>query len=52
MKYQAAIKREPVKAKKEPENSIQLKKALQRARENESKIMRSLQEAERMLARK
>lgn len=45
LKYRAAVKKEPEKVKKEPETSIQLKKSLQRARENEGKIMKSLQEA-------
>ena len=44
-KYRAAVKKEPERVKKEPETSIQLKKSLQRARENEGKIMKSLQEA-------
>lgn len=43
MKHKAALKKQPTKAKSEPETSIQLKKALQRARENEAKIMKSLQ---------
>jgi hypothetical protein len=45
LKYRAAVKKEPERVKKEPETSIQLKKSLQRARENEGKIMKSLQEA-------
>lgn len=43
LKYMAAVKKEPERVKKEPETSIQLKKSLQRARENEAKIMKSLQ---------
>ena len=52
LKYRAAVKKEPERVKKQPETSIQLKKSLQRARENEGKIMKNLQEAERTLAKK
>lgn len=47
----ASVKKEPVK-RKIPETSNQLKNAMRNAKDNQAKIMKSLQDVEKLLSKK
>ena len=51
LKYVASVKKEPVK-RKIPETSNQLKNAMRNAKDNQAKIMKSLQDVEKLLSKK
>jgi coiled-coil domain-containing protein 40 len=51
MKYVASVKKETVK-QKQPETSNQLKNSIRNIKDNQNKIMKSLQDTEKMLSRK
>lgn len=51
MKYVASVKKETLK-QKAPATSNQLKNAMRSIKENQNKIMKSLQDTEKMLSKK
>lgn len=51
MKYVASVKKETVK-QKQPETSNQLKNSIRNIKDNQNKIIKSLQDTEKMLSRK
>ena len=51
IKYMASVKKETMK-QKEPATSNQLKNAMRSIRDNQNKIMKSLQDTEKVLSRR